>query len=187
MNPSEIVEGKPVPKPKQKYRQPVVVSHVNPFIYKERNRREIPSVSLSLVNTVFRFVTVDSFSVSTISSKNYTPGKLRHRVARKRERFRRNYLYPSIKKGGILDPLVVQFITNVPKDLGGFAVLLGNNRLRVIKESEDLDIEEVPCFVVNISGKGGDFKEPFLEGELINSEERAMKYYKWSDFIYKIF
>ena len=159
------------------FRQPLAVSRTNPFMYKERNRPPRREIMLTVLNTVFAKVAVSEFPVSAISNNHYDSGTKRYRTALRRNKFRREILYPSMKAGGVLDPLIVQYVTNVPKEVGGFICVIGNNRLRVIREFEDLNIKEVPCFVVNLVGEGGDFGKEPIKGRVIDSDEVALEYY----------
>jgi len=153
-----------------KFRQPIRFSSKNSnFVYNGQ--------SLEVVNTVFANVNRKNIPVDLMSIDDYGKGGKNWRSARRRFVFRRDYLYPSMKKNGIVDPLIIQFITNVPKILGGFRCLIGNNRLTAMEEYSDIAVDLLPCFVINIKGSGGDFEESLISGEIIDTEEKARKYY----------
>jgi hypothetical protein len=135
----------------------------------------------TVVNTVFAMIRTEDIPANAMKQDYYVQGTSMWRACGRRVRFRKNILYPSVKEKGIVDPLLLQYITNVPEKLSGFRCFIGNNRLTLLKEYPELNIEELPCFVINIKGEGGDFEEPIIEGELINTEEKALEYYKYTD------
>jgi len=95
----------------------------------------------------------------------------------------RKKLYASIKEKGVLDPLLVWFLTGIPiGPKSGFLVRVGSSRLQICNESPELEIKELPCFVLNYQGnykpssRNKGFFQPLVEGELINSKEKALSY-----------
>jgi hypothetical protein len=160
----------------KEFRQSLKVAKTNPFVYQQRNQKARHDVLIEVVNTVFKVLPVNNFAVENTPLDKHPFGSKRSRVIYKRARFRNKILYPSIKKEGIIDPLVVQYVINVPENLGGWFCWIGNNRLRVIKEYPDLKIEEIPCFVINISGIKDNGERP-IEGKLINKPAEAKEYY----------
>ncbi len=135
----------------------------------------------SVINTVFTQISTALIPANAMKQDYYVHGTSMWRACGRRVRFRKNILYPSIKEKGIVDPLLLQFITNVPEKVGGFRCVIGNNRLTLLKEYPNLNIEKLPCFVINIKGEGGDFQESMIEGELIDSKEKALEHYKYTD------
>jgi len=152
-----------------KFQQPIRLSRDSNFVYNGK--------SLEVINTVFANVCRKDIPVDLMTKDEYQKDGKNWRSARRRFIFRRDYLYPSMKKSGIVDPLIIQFITNVPKELGGFRCLIGNNRLTAMEEYSDIAVDVLPCFVINIRGNGTDFQEPLIQGEVIDSEEKARNYY----------
>jgi len=119
------------------------------------------------VNTVFSKVPIDQL-------------KGRNRIDD--DRFEKK-LYESIKDKGILDPLLVWFLTGVPRGpKSGFLIRVGSSRLQVCKEYPDLGIKELPCFVLNYKGtykptkKNKGFFNPVVEGEFMDNREKALGY-----------
>ena len=167
-----------------RFRQYLTINRSNPFFYKERNQKERTDVKLRVFNSVYTNVSIDKIPVCPDFKDQYIQGTNRYRVAKKRFNFRESILYPSIRKYGIVDPLFLQFLTNVPEELGGFICVVGNNRLRVLYDHKDLNMLSVPCFVVNILGEGGSYQKSPVEGELITSEkERLIREYYRSEIL----
>jgi len=152
-----------------KFQQPIRLLRDPHFVYNGQ--------SLEVVNTVFANICRKDIPVDLMTENEYQKDSKNWRSARRRFIFRKDYLYPSMKRSGIVDPLIIQFITNVSKDLGGFRCLIGNNRLTAMEEYSDIAADLLPCFVINIKGNGGDFQEPLILGEVIDSEEKARNYY----------
>jgi len=152
-----------------KFHQPISLSRDPSFVYNGK--------SLEVVNTVYANIRRNNIPIDLMKQDEYLKGSKNWRSAGRRFEFRRDCLYPSIKKSGIADPLIIQFITNVSKELGGFRCLIGNNRLTVMEEYSDIAVDILPCFVINIRGNGTDFQEPLIQGEVIDSEEKARNYY----------
>jgi len=95
----------------------------------------------------------------------------------------RTKLYESLKEKGILDPLLVWFLTGIPiGPKSGFLVRVGSSRLQLCNEHPELGITEAPCFVLNYKGnykssaRNKGFFEPPIEGEFINSKEKALRH-----------
>lgn len=92
-------------------------------------------------------------------------------------------LYNSIKQRGVLDPLLVWYLTKVPSGPKcGFLVRVGSSRVQICKEFEDIGLQELPCFVLNYQGRfkatkrNKGFSNPLVEGDLIDSREKALMY-----------
>ena len=119
------------------------------------------------VNTVFNYVNVKDLKGRDILND---------------KRFEKE-LYQSIKEKGILDPLLVWFLTYVPKGpKSGYLVRVGSSRLQICKKYSELGIQKIPCFVLNYKGtfkptaRNKGYNVPLAEGELINSKEKALFY-----------
>jgi len=146
--------------------------------FKVKDRKQL--MTYTVVNTVFANIKTELIPANAMKQDYYVSGTSMWRACGRRVRFRKNILYPSVKEKGIVDPLLLQYFTNVPEAFSGFRCILGNNRLTLLKEYPDLDIQELPCFVINIKGEGGGFSEPIIEGELIDSEDKALQHYKYT-------
>jgi len=117
------------------------------------------------VNTVFNYINVkDLKSRDVLTNKKFE-----------------EKLYLSIKEKGILDPLLVWFLTGVPKGpKSGYLVRVGSSRLHVCKEYSELGIQKVPCFVLNFKGtfkpntRNKGYIVPLTEGELMDSKEKVL-------------
>jgi len=117
------------------------------------------------INTVFTYINVqDLKSRDILTDKKFE-----------------EELYKSIKEKGILDPLLVWFLTGVPNGpKSGYLVRVGSSRLHICKEYPELGIKKMPCFVLNYQGtfkptaRNKGYNLPLAEGELINSKEGAL-------------
>ena len=131
------------------------------------NKITCNKIPLNHINTVFTYVPIE---------------KLRGRcvIPRSEEKFKKE-LYKSIESKGVLEPLLVWFLTNVPVGpKSGFLVRVGSSRLQICKEFSNLNIKKLSCFVLNFVGtykstqRNKGFFEPIVEGELMNSPEKVL-------------
>lgn len=133
-------------------------------------------VPLKHINTVFKNVPIKELRGRSVIPKVETD-------------FRKK-LYDSIQEKGILDPLLVWFLTGIPiGPKSGYLVRVGSSRLQLCNEHPELEITELPCFVLNYKGnykpssRNKGYFQPSVEGELITSKEKALSYCHNKDIV----
>ena len=78
-----------------------------------------------------------------------------------------NFLYSSISKHGIKDPVYIEYGSKSYGDI--LKIIVGNNRVAIAHE---LGIKEIPCIIKNC--KADTYN---IEGTILNTDEEIKKYF----------